>query len=847
MRLEAGEVTETGRNHIIKRPRLTRLLDETDARIILLVAPAGYGKTTLAREWLSDRPHGWYRGTTASADIAALALGLAKAASTIVPGAGARLTKQLRVSHAPSDEIDVLADALANDLIEWPAGSWLVFDDYQFACDSEPAERFVDELLWRSPILLLVASRSRPRWAAARRIVYGEICEVGHGLLGMNEDEAQLVLTNRLATETEGLIALANGWPALIGLATLPDELAIPPDGVADELYGYFAEELYQALSQTTQRALRRLSLPAILTDEVARSLVGAQAQTLIDDALKLGFFSSWSHRHWEFHPLLRTFLASKFLDSDDDPDGSLVRGLVESEIARGEWDRAFDLIQRFFSSDLLIALFEAALIRMLDEARLPTLAKWMQLAVYHQVDCPVIDLAEAEVSFKTGDLQRAEAFATQAARHFDAHHPFKSQALSLAGASAHMMTREQVALHHFQQATQASHTDSDLRRAIWGCFSATTSLDDLTGAEQLLHHLEELSQGTADELLRIATGRLMLASLKGGASVVLESVDVLAPLASRSADPLIRSSFQNVHSALLALNGRYEDALASADHEISVAGLYGLRFVLPHAEFQRALALHGLRSVRDCNKSLLAAEQATLTHGDSFLRMNLGILRARTHLITGSPRAVEVLERYRIPLAHRSMEAEYLAWWSMALAVVRNGRGAEELARRAESMSARIEVSALVSWTYAMTSVKTGESAQRVVQEAFLRALETGNIDAFVTAYRARQDILALLVKDHQNHEPLREIMERAHDYRLAETVGLRVRSALSVGGLGILSRREREVLELISQGLLNKEIARTLFITESTVKAHVRSVCRKLGVRTRTEAAMRAAELSG
>src|SRR3954466_3469478 len=67
-------------SHIIKRPRLTKILDETEARIILLCAPAGYGKTTLAREWVATRkePVLWYSGGPAMADVAALAVDLAE-------------------------------------------------------------------------------------------------------------------------------------------------------------------------------------------------------------------------------------------------------------------------------------------------------------------------------------------------------------------------------------------------------------------------------------------------------------------------------------------------------------------------------------------------------------------------------------------------------------------------------------------------------------------------------------------------------------------------------------------------------------------------------------------------
>ena len=63
---------------IIKRPRLTKLLDESEARILLLCAPAGYGKTTLAREWIAtrDEPVAWYRGGIEMLDAAAVALAL---------------------------------------------------------------------------------------------------------------------------------------------------------------------------------------------------------------------------------------------------------------------------------------------------------------------------------------------------------------------------------------------------------------------------------------------------------------------------------------------------------------------------------------------------------------------------------------------------------------------------------------------------------------------------------------------------------------------------------------------------------------------------------------------------
>ncbi|MBF0471744.1 MAG: hypothetical protein HQL48_10270, partial [Gammaproteobacteria bacterium] len=51
-------------------------------------------------------------------------------------------------------------------------------------------------------------------------------------------------------------------------------------------------------------------------------------------------------------------------------------------------------------------------------------------------------------------------------------------------------------------------------------------------------------------------------------------------------------------------------------------------------------------------------------------------------------------------------------------------------------------------------------------------------------------------------------------------------------------LTSREDQILKLIAQGLSNKMIARTLDITEGTVKVHVKHLLKKLNLRSRVEA---------
>ena len=62
--------------------------------------------------------------------------------------------------------------------------------------------------------------------------------------------------------------------------------------------------------------------------------------------------------------------------------------------------------------------------------------------------------------------------------------------------------------------------------------------------------------------------------------------------------------------------------------------------------------------------------------------------------------------------------------------------------------------------------------------------------------------------------------------------------------GGSVALTARERQVLDLVAQGLSNRQIGERLFISGKTASVHVSAILRKLGASSRTEAVFRASE---
>jgi DNA-binding NarL/FixJ family response regulator len=80
--------------------------------------------------------------------------------------------------------------------------------------------------------------------------------------------------------------------------------------------------------------------------------------------------------------------------------------------------------------------------------------------------------------------------------------------------------------------------------------------------------------------------------------------------------------------------------------------------------------------------------------------------------------------------------------------------------------------------------------------------------------------------------------------DPQVARLLAQRMRERKSQPQVEPLTEREREVLSLVGQGASNKEIASALFITERTARTHVSNILGKLGLSSRTQAALWAVE---
>lgn len=842
--MAATRTSEVGRQELdpqlIERPRLLEKLDRSDARVIALVAPAGFGKTTLARQWVTSRniTRAWYSVGPEGFDVAAVAARIAAAVSTVVAGAGKRMLTRLSVSTDPDAEAFLLAELLSEEIAAWPADARLVIDDYQALAVSRACERFIGTLVRETPLRLLITSRKRPSWASSRLRLYGELFELRRDQLEMTSEEAGDVLSPITSKEQRAeLVQICRGWPAILGLAARSQGSPLPKKALPQSLYDYFAEELYQDASPELERFLCQISASPYVDKGLLERLGGAPAFELAVGAEQIGFLNSSGEKgERSLHPLLRTFLEHRLDERSDRIE--LMNELAEALLADARWDDVWALIRDCDRPDLLPRLIELSLPTLLDGSRIAALESWVEFGRERKLISPLLDLAEAELAFVAGDIAKAYAIATQATLHFGESSPLLWRAHAIAARSAHFTDRLEAGRDHARTARLLAPNRSAEFHCLWIEFLCACELESDNRREVLLR-LTEFADGRPDTSIRVASAKLQLSNFDQYEVFKRSDFDRVMPLLDR-AHPQVRSFFVGSYSDCLAQRARYSEAEGILNEALSGLAESDLKFALPQFYTGRALIAIGLRRYRHAELLLEAADRYSFTSFGTVATYTR-VLREILCLL----KAENVCALSEIPIDNtcsklwrgigRGVDALKWACWG-------DTRVSLAYAEDAEITTSAGEARALAAFARTIVAARSGSSNAAVkLEEALRYAKARQQWNQFVWAYRAYPELLSLVAPNPELTAEVQPVLLSAHDQQLAARYGIELRSkqesrpAKNEG----LTRRERDVLRLVADGLSNREAAGKLFISEVTVKVHLRHIYKKLGVRNRTEAA--------
>jgi LuxR family maltose regulon positive regulatory protein len=822
-------------DHIIERPRLIALLEEGGgARVSVLAAPAGYGKTTLARQWSQRQaaPVGWYRTTRASGDVALLAVQLDDLLASIAPDLPREPEKVATIASVnPSPQplgraILRTFDALSPDVL-------LVIDEWE-AAGTDEAEELLSMLVEGLRIRFLITTRTRPEWFTPRLEVYGEGLEIGVDALAMTDAEAALVVNAVGAVAGRArLMRTADGWPAVLGLAAMSGDVDFSSSRLLSRtLYDFLASELLAAATEETQAGLMQLAVASVTDVDVARRILEASANGVMDDAVARGLVAVTDHKSLALHPLLRELLTRRFEDADDQTREALLsRSRKLFELRR--WDEALCVAEVAKDAAFATEAIGAALDDLLTAGRTSSLQRWVAAARSAGAEGGLIDYAESEALLRADQLDAALALATQAAQSLDGD--LAARAHLVAGRAAHLTDRCELAEEHAESAAGLASAQETRDGALWlRCLVGYVS-----EAADLRDRLDQYRCGAAPGIrhsLNMASGGLSLAELEGNFEGAIDAARSALSIANEGADPFALTGLLSMYGYGLILRCRYEESLKHIEWLLRVAESCGLEFPVPYAQVHRAKALVGLGKFAPAARTLSALDRYVQDEPGSFFRGSLPVQRARLYASVGDlDRALDVLSLGPHAGLNRAGRGEFLGWQALFHAVAGDEAQAQVLAAEARLASRSLDVAAVWLLAEGIVALTTDDTVAAVARLRLV--IENGIWDPAVIAVRTSPLLGEFVAEQPEWRSWLQRVLSASSDTSIANRLGLGVPRAARRAAT--LSRRESEVHELLAQGLTNEEIARQLYISLSTTKVHVKHIYQKLGVRSRLEAA--------
>jgi LuxR family maltose regulon positive regulatory protein len=881
------------RPSFVPRPHLiARLNAGLAGKLILVSAPAGYGKTTLVTEWIRSEDErdqaqdgsihpshvAWLSLDEADSDPGRFLAYLIAALQQIQPGLGESVQALLRSPQPPPAEI--LLTALVNELADVPEPFLLVLDDYHAIHNLHTHQQLAFLMEHQPPRMhLVIMTREDPLIPVSRLRALGQVLEIRQEELrfSLQETAAFLGRVMGLDLSPEDVAALetrTEGWIAGLQLAALslqgnhnPQNFVQAFTGSNRYILDYLIEEVFKRQPAEVQDFLLKTSILDRLCQPLCDAVIGnpshgtdhrmaghvtldrligsSSSQVILEYLDRSNLFvipldqsRTWYRYHHLFSELLRLRLhaspshdeaslhqrASRWYESQ-----ALFREAVEHSLSAEDWGNAARLVG-------------AANEGMLKRGEAATLLNWCgrmpralvcaspQLCMVYAwgalltsqfaVATPLLEQAErlAEPgSHFLGQVAAAHAFLARAKRDNPQAIAKSEQALALLP-DADITTRGNIAMN--------------LGLAYW-------HEGQLAEAESVLIQAGNLC-GKGGNQYALLTTQVFLARVLASRGRIYQAAEM--------AEQVIQSGGQIpilclAHYDLAAIHYEWDNLPKALEH------------------FEQGFVL----SQRSGNAEFLQAGyllQAILQHAlGKDAEANSALAEADT-LASDFPATVRSrVAAYGVQLALACHDTQMLARWQpqvnaevephsfyrfMGLTKSRLLIAQGKKVEAAQVLNAVYEEASRSGWGYGLIvlrilqslAAKNGEEAVQFLSAA----LRMGRAENFIRSFVDEgADLVPVL------QAVIRRGVEPEYTGRILSALGAPARDPAwkQARQIEALSEREVEVLQLLTQGLSNREIAGKLYISPGTAKTHIHNLCGKLGVRNRTEAAMRAKEL--
>ena len=878
------------RRSLVPRPRLSERLDRGgEARLTLLSAPAGFGKTTLLTEWLAaadGRSTAWLSLDPRDNDPVIFWTYLLSALQTTAPGVGADALALLGEPHASID--DVLA-TLVNDLDAVPHDAVLVLDDYHVITAREVHDRMAFLLEHLPPqIHLVIATRADPVLPLARLRARGELIEVRADDLRFTAEEAAAYLNEAMglaltAEQVAALEARTEGWIAALQLAALSlqgrNDVADFIAGFAgDDRYivDYLAEEVLQRQPEHVRRFLLQTSVLRRLSGSLCDAVTGQEGGKATLQALdreNLFLVPLDDRRRWyRYHHLFADVLQAHLLDEQPDGIADLHRRASAWYERNGERSEAIDHALAAEDHGRAADLIELAVPAVGRGRQEATLRRWMEALPDHLFKArPVLSVGYVGALMSTGEVEGVEARLRDAERWLD---PRTAPSADMVVVDDEGLRRlpGQIAMYRAGQAL--IHGD------VAACMTHARRALDLAGAD------DDLGRGGPAALLGLAcwtTGDLEaahrwyaegMASLEEGGfrSDVVGGAVTLADI--RIAQGRLREAMSTYQRGLQRAEQTTPPLRGAADMHVGMSELFrerddleaarlhlrrsqelGDHAGLPQNPYRRRLAMARLQQLDgDLGGALDLLDEAQRVYTSDFSPDVRPIPAVRARMWVAHGRLGDALDWVRERGLSVDDDLSYVREYEhITLARVLLAQCTAERSERPIREATRLLERLLRA---ADEGRRTGSVIEILVLQA-LAAQARGDLPA---ALRPLERALTLAEPEGYVRTFADEGAPMASLLRAAAMQGVTadyVRRLLAVVGTtedgrpvhqGVvepLSARELDVLRLLGTDLGGPEIASELFVSLNTVRTHTKNIYAKLGVNKRRAAVRRATEL--